>query len=104
MLPIGKFLEPNWGKIVAFVGIMIIVFQLAYPEFKEPCYYSDIRKCGFGEVSCISSPYESLFVCERNKALFSVGFTVAAYLVSCLFFLAYKLLNNEAYSYYYEQT
>ncbi len=101
MLPVGKFLEPNYGKLIAFIGLMIILFYLAYPNFSEPCYYG--RECSAGDFACVESAYESLSVCERAKTVYSFLFSAIAYLIACSFFLAYKLLRGDAYTYYYEQ-
>ncbi|HLC48132.1 MAG TPA: hypothetical protein VJI13_03580 [Candidatus Norongarragalinales archaeon] len=101
MLPIGKFLEPNYGKLVAFIGLMIIVFYLAFPNLSTSCYYG--TECKRSDFACVSSAYEALSVCERTKTLYSIGFSALAYIIACSFFLGYKLLGNEAYSYYYEQ-
>ncbi|MFH0971646.1 MAG: hypothetical protein V1835_03705 [Candidatus Micrarchaeota archaeon] len=101
MLPIAKFLEPNYGKLIAFIGLMIITFYFAFPALSTPCYYGS--DCKVSDVACVSSAYDALSVCERSKTIYSMLFSGFAYLISCAFFLAYKLLRNEAYSYYYEQ-
>jgi hypothetical protein len=101
MLPIAKFLEPNYGKLVAFVGFMIVVFYLALPNLSAPCYYG--TKCRVLDVACVSSAYDALSSCEKVKVFYSVIFSAISYIVACFFFLGYKLLRNEAYSYYYEQ-
>lgn len=102
MLPIGKFLEPNYGKLVAFIAIMILFFTLAFPNLSKPCYYGS--SCKNSDFACVSSAYEALSVCERSKTLYSLGFSVLAYIISCIFFLLFKVVRNEAYSYYYEQS
>ncbi|MFH1257686.1 MAG: hypothetical protein ABIG96_03590 [Candidatus Micrarchaeota archaeon] len=101
MLPLGKFFEPNYGKLVPFISLMIIIFYLAYPNLSTDCYYGE--NCRFGDAACVSSAYEALSSCNKDKALYSIAYSSIAYLISCAFFLGYKLLRNEAYSYYYEQ-
>ncbi|MEK6953601.1 MAG: hypothetical protein AABX01_01225 [Candidatus Micrarchaeota archaeon] len=104
MLPVGKFLEPNYGKLIPFIGLLILIFYLAYPDLSEQCHYAEQgERCKIGTPSCVNSVYDALSVCERTKALYSLGFTALSYIISCLFFLGFKVIRNEAYSYYYEQ-
>ncbi len=101
MLPIGKFVEPNYGKLVALIALVIPIYALIYPSYSVPCYYGS--NCRLGDAACVSSEYDALSTCERTKTLYAVSLTILAYVISCIFFLAYKLLRNEAYAYYYEQ-
>ncbi|MBI5224579.1 hypothetical protein HY989_01795 [Candidatus Micrarchaeota archaeon] len=81
---------------------MAIIFLIANPILSIPCYYGS--ECKIKDVACVSSAYDALSVCERSKTIYSIIFSVAAYVMSCFAFLCYKLLRKDAYSYYYEQT
>jgi hypothetical protein len=102
MLPIAKFIEPNWAKLIPFITVMILFYFLLFPTFSKNCYYGE--DCKMRDVACVASAYDSLTTCERTKTLYAMGLTILAYLIGCLFFLGYKLLSGDAYSYYYEQS
>ncbi|MEK6842872.1 MAG: hypothetical protein AABY04_00120, partial [Candidatus Micrarchaeota archaeon] len=79
MLPIGKFLEPNYGKLVGFFISMAIIFYFASPLLSVPCYYG--FDCKIKDVACVSSAYDALSVCERSKTIYSLAFSLIAYLL-----------------------